>query len=63
MSELEHLIEELLGARTIYDTVRFLKMRGIEDEEIKGELQKRHGLNRYQSDQALREYREIRKEA
>jgi len=50
------LVDEALESRTIYDTIRILKAKGIGDEEIRAMLQKRHGLNALQCSQALREY-------
>jgi hypothetical protein len=57
------LVDEALESRTAYDTIRILKAKGASDDEIKSELQKRHGLNALQCSQALREYvEEQRKE-
>lgn len=56
------LVEETLGASTVYDIIRILKLKGVSDEEIKAELNRRHGLNELQASQALMEYRKIHKE-
>jgi hypothetical protein len=56
------LVEEALG-HTAYDTIRLLKQRGANEEEIKAELRRRHGLNALQASQALREYAKEQKEA
>ena len=62
-SEFWDLVEDLLEARTCYDTIRILKAKGASDEETKAELRKRHGLNDLQCGQALTEYaQEQRKE-
>jgi len=55
------LLEEVLESRTCYDTIRILKGKGAGDEEIRAELQRRHGLNDLQCGQALREYEQERK--
>ena len=54
----EKLVDEILELRTVYDTIRILKAKGAKDDEIRAELQKRHGLNDLQCGQALREYAE-----
>jgi len=62
-SDFWDLVEDVLEGRTCYDTIRILKVKAASDEEIKVELQKRHGLNDLQCGQALREYaQEKRKE-
>ena len=62
-SDFWDLVEKALDGRTCYDTIRILKAKGVGDDEIKSELQKRHGLNALQCSQALREYvEEQRKE-
>jgi len=49
-------MEDVLEGRTAYDTIRILRLKGFSEDEIKGELQKRHGFNDPQCGQALREY-------
>jgi hypothetical protein len=62
-SDFWNLVDEVLEGRTAYDTIHILKGQGKSDDEIKSELQKRHGLNALQCSQALREYvEEQRKE-
>jgi len=62
-SDFWNLVEDVLEGRTCYDTIRLLKQKGATEEEIKDELQRRHGLNPLQQSEALREYaQEQRKE-
>lgn len=55
-TDLRRLVDEILESRTIYETIRFLKLHGHREDEIKKELRRRHGLNDLQASQALREY-------
>jgi len=62
-TEFWDLVDKALESRTCYDTIRILRQKGASDDEIKAELEKRHGLNALQCSQALREYvEEQRKE-
>lgn len=57
--ELYRLVEEVLGSRTVEQTITLLKSHGLNDDPIKEELRRRHGLNKLQASEALREYREL----
>ena len=62
-SDFRDLVKDVLERRTAYDTIHILRLNGASEDEIKAELQKRHGLNDLQCGQALREYaQEQRKE-
>ena len=58
--EMTQLIDELLEARTVYDTVHFLKLQKLSDEEIVKQLQKRYSLAEHEAWNLLREYREVK---
>jgi len=55
-SDFRDLVKDVLERRTAYDTIHILRLKGSSEDEIKAELQKRHGLNDLQCGQALREY-------
>ncbi|MFB0543406.1 MAG: hypothetical protein ACETVR_01365 [Candidatus Bathyarchaeia archaeon] len=57
--EFYRLVEEHLESRTVEQTITFLKSHGLEDDTIREELRRRHGLNKLQAGEALREYREL----
>lgn len=60
-SDFWDLVDGILEGRTCYDTICILRQKGASDQEIKAELQWRHGLNDLQCGQALREYEQERK--
>ena len=47
---------------TVYETIRLLKFLGLDEEDIREEVRRSHGLDEVQAYQALREYRKMETE-
>jgi len=55
-------VKGIAKVETVYETIRLLKFLGLDEEVIREEVRRSHGLDEVQACQALWEYRKMETE-